>query len=164
TFLPISVAPSLVVLAFSFALALLTGAIFGSAPAWLATHADPAEALRGAGRGTRDRSSLTRKALLVVQATLSVVLVAGATMLARSLSKLEGQDFGYEVRGRVVVDVNNPPATYTLPRLQALYRQLEERLAALPGVRGAGLAMYNPLTDNWGEIVMIAGHAPGSLN
>jgi predicted permease len=164
TFLPISVAPSMVVLAFAFALALLTGVVFGSAPAWLATHADPAEALRGAGRSTRDRSSLTRKALLVVQATLSVVLVAGATMLGRSLGKLENQDFGYEVQGRVVVDVNNPPATYTLPRLQALYRQLEDRLAALPGVRGAGLALYNPLTDNWGELVMIAGRPPGSLN
>jgi predicted permease len=163
-FLPISLAPSLVVLSFAFALALLTGVIFGSAPAWLATHADPAEALRGAGRSTMDRSSLARKALLVVQATLSVVLVAGATMLSRSLSKLENQDFGYEVEGRVVVDVNNPPASYTLPRLQALYRQLEERLVALPGVRGAGLALYNPLTDNWGELIMVAGHPPASLN
>jgi predicted permease len=164
TFLPISVAPSLVVLAFAFALALTTGIVFGSAPAWLATHADPAEALRGAGRGTRDRSSFARKALLVVQATLSVVLVAGATMLARSLSRLESQNFGYEIAGRVVVNVNNPPASYTLPRLQALYRQLEERLTALPGVRGAGLALYNPLTDNWGELIMVAGHPPAKMN
>src|SRR5262249_49845730 len=70
-FLPISTAPSLVVVAFAFALALATGVIFGSAPVWLATHADPAEALRGSGRSTTDRSSLARKALLVVQATLS---------------------------------------------------------------------------------------------
>jgi predicted permease len=163
-FLPISVAPSLVVLAFAFGLALMTGLIFGAAPAWLATHADPAEALRGSGRSTMDRSSLTRKALLVVQATVSVVLVAGATMLARSLDKLEHQDFGYEVKGRVVVDINNPPASYTLPRLQALYRQLEERLSALPGVRGSGLALYNPLTDNWGELIMVAGHPPGKMS
>jgi predicted permease len=163
-FLPISAAPSLVVLTFAFALALVTGMIFGSAPAWLATHADPAEALRGSGRSTMDRSSFARKALLVVQATLSVVLVAGATMLARSLNKLQNQDFGYEVPGRVVVDINNPPATYTLPRLQALYRQLEERLVGLPGVRGAGLALYNPLTDNWGELIMVAGHPPAKMN
>jgi predicted permease len=163
-FLPISAAPSLVVLAFAFALALVTGMIFGSAPAWLATHADPAEALRGSGRSTMDRSSFARKALLVVQATLSVVLVAGATMLARSLNKLQNQDFGYEVQGRVVVDINNPPATYSLARLRALYRQLEERLAGLPGVRGAGLALYNPLTDNWGELIMVAGHPPAKMN
>ena len=77
-FLPISTTPSLMVLAFAFALALITGIIFGAAPAWLATRTDPAEALRGSGRGTQDRSSFARKALLVVQATLSVVLVAGA--------------------------------------------------------------------------------------
>jgi predicted permease len=163
-FLPISTAPSLMVLAFAFGLALVTGIIFGAAPAWLATRTDPAEALRGSGRGTRDRSSFARKALLVVQATLSVVLVAGATMLARSLNKLERQDFGYQVQGRVVVDINSPPATYTQPKLAALYRQLEEQLNRLPGVRGSGLAMYNPLTDNWGELIMVAGHPAGKLS
>ena len=163
-FLPVSVAPSLVVLAFALGLALVTGIIFGAAPAWLATRTDPAEALRGSGRGTRDRSSFARKALLVVQATLSVVLVAGAMMLARSLNKLEHQDFGYQVRGRVVVNMNSPPATYTQPQLQALYRQLEEQLNRLPGVKGSGLAMYNPLTDNWGELIMVEGHPPAKFN
>ncbi len=163
-FLPISSAPSLIVLGFAFALALVTGIIFGAAPAWIATRTDPAEALRGSGRGTRDRSSFARKALLVVQATLSVVLVAGATMLARSLNKLEHQDFGFKVERRVEVSINNPPATYTLPRLQALYRQLEEQLNRLPGVQSSGLALYNPLTNNWGEIIMVAGHPPGKLN
>ncbi len=163
-FLPISAAPSLIVLAFAFGLALVTGIIFGAAPAWLATRTDPAEALRGSGRGTRDRSSFARKALLVVQATLSVVLVAGATMLARSLNKLEHQDFGYQVQGRVEVDMNRPPASYTQPRLAALYRQLEEQLNRLPGVQGSGLAMYNPLTDNWGELIMVAGHPAGQFN
>jgi predicted permease len=163
-FLPISAAPSLIVLAFAFGLALLTGIIFGAAPAWLATRTDPAEALRGSGRGTRDRSSFARKALLVVQATLSVVLVAGATMLARSLNKLEHQDFGYQVQGRVVVDVNDPPASYTQPQLASLYRQLEEQLNRLPGVQGSGLALYNPLTNNWGELIMVAGHPAAKLN
>jgi predicted permease len=163
-FLPISVAPSLVVLTFAFGLALLTGIIFGAAPAWLATRTDPAEALRGSGRGTQDRSSFARKALLVVQATLSVVLVAGATMLARSLNKLEHQDFGYQVQGRVEVDMNNPPATYTQPQLAALYRRLEEQLDRLPGVQASGLALYNPLTNNWGELIMVAGHPPAKFN
>jgi predicted permease len=163
-FLPISVLPSFLVLGFAFGLALVTGIIFGAAPAWLATRTDPAEALRGAGRGTADRSSFTRKALLVVQATLSVVLVAGATMLGRSLNKLENQDFGYQVKGRLVVQINVPAKSYTQPRLMALYRQLEERLNQMQGVEGAGLALYNPLTNNWGEIVMVAGHPPGKLS
>jgi len=163
-FLPISTAPSLMVLAFAFGLALVTGIIFGVAPAWLATRTDPAEALRGSGRGTMDRSSFARKALLVAQATLSVVLVSGATMLGRSLNKLEHQDFGYQIQGRVEVSINNLPTSYTQPRLAALYRQLEEQLNRLPGVRGSGLALYNPLTDNWGELIMVAGHPPAKLN
>ena len=157
-FLPISPIPSLVVMALAFGLALVTGVIFGAAPAWFATRTDPAEALRGSGRSTSDHSSFARKGLLILQAALSVVLVAGATMLARSLNKLEHQDFGYQVQGRVLVEMHNPPTSYTRAKLAALYRELEERLNALPGVRGSGLALYNPLTDNWGELIHVAGH------
>ena len=163
-FLPISAKPSFVVLGFAVGVSLLTGIIFGAAPAWFATRTDPAEALRGAGRGTSDRSSLARKALLVVQATLSVVLVAGATMLARSLNKLEHQDFGYEIQGRVAVDLHYPAAGYSVPKLTALYRQIEDHLNRIPGVRGSGLALYNPLTNNWGELILVEGHPNPKLN
>ena len=157
-FLPVTITPSLTILGFAFGLSLLTGVIFGAAPAWLATRTDPAEALRGSGRSTRDDSTLARKALVIVQATLSVVLVAGATMLGRSLNNLEGQDFGFQAQGRVEVELHNPPADYSLDKLNALYRELEERLDRIPGVQGASLALYNPLTDNWGEEVLVSGH------
>ena len=158
TFLPIDTRPAPMVLAFAFGLALVTGIVFGAAPAWLATRTDPIDALRGAGRSTGDHSSFARRALLIVQATLSVVLVAGSTMLARSLGNLEGQDFGFEIQRRVLVALNRPPAAYTPGKLAALYRDVEERLNRLPGVQGSGLALYNPLTDNWGEGVLVAGH------
>jgi predicted permease len=164
TFLPIDTTPSPLVLAFAFGLALLTGILFGAAPAWFATRTDPMDALRGAGRSSGDHSSFTRKALLVVQATIAVVLVAGSTMLARSLGNLEQQDFGYSIDGRTLVALNRPPATYTLPQLQALYRNIEDRLGRMPGVRSASVALYHPLTDNWGELVLVSGHplpAPG---
>jgi predicted permease len=162
-FLPISPMPSFMVLAFSFALALITGVVFGCVPAWFATRTDPAEALHTSSHRTSDRSSFTRQGLLVVQATLSVVLVAGATMLARSLNKLEHQDFGYRIPGRVEVELHNLPPSYTQAQLAALYRELEERLNRLPGVQGSGLALYNPLADNWGELIYVAGHpAPKS--
>jgi predicted permease len=163
-FLPISVFPSPLVLAFAFGVALLTGIIFGAAPAWFATRTDPVEALRGSGRSTTDHSGFARKALLIVQAALSVVLVAGATMLARSLNKLEHQNLGYRTEGHVVISLNPPPATYTLPKLQALYRQLDDALNALPGVRGSGLALYNPLTNNWGEMILVSGHPAPSMS
>ncbi len=157
TLIPIDTTPSPLVLAFASGLALVTGLLFGAAPAWLATRTDPIEALRGAGRTAGDRSLFARTALLVVQATLSVVLVAGSTMLGRSLGNLEGQDFAFEQDGRVIVSVGRPSPSMTGDRLSALYRTIEERLEALPGVTGASLALYNPLTDNWGEGVIIAG-------
>ena len=164
TFLPISTVPSLLVLAFAFAVSVITGAIFGAAPAWFATRTHPVEALRGAGRSTRDSTSFARKALLVVQATLSVVLVAGATMLARSLGNLEHQNFGFQVPNRIEVELNSPPASYTQPQLQSLYREIESHLYAMPGIEQEGLAMYNPLTDNWGELIEVEGHPPAKFN
>jgi predicted permease len=157
-FIPIEPTPSPLVLAFAFGLALVTGLVFGAAPAWLATRTDPMDALRGAGRTTGDQASFTRVALLVVQAAVSVVLVAGSLMLARSLGNLQQQDFGFRVDGRVLVSLNRPPATYTPEKLATLYRDVEARLTGMPGVRGAGLALYNPLTNNWGELVLVAGH------
>ncbi len=157
TTLPIDTVPSPIVLAFATGLALITGLVFGAAPALLATHTDPIEALRGAGRTAGDKASFARTALLVAQAALSVVLVAGSTMLGRSLGNLEGQDFGFTREGRVLVSVGRPSSSFTDARLTALYRDLEERLARIPGVQGVGMALYNPLTDNWGEGVLIAG-------
>ena len=160
TFLPIDTMPSPIVLAFAFTLALITGTIFGAAPAWFATRTNPIDALRGAGRSSGDHSSFARKALVVVQAAVSVVLVVGSLLLARSLSNLQRQDFGFPLEGRVLVQLNRPPASYSLERLDALYRDVEDRLKRLPGIRGGGLAMYNPFTDNWGEGVIVAGQPP----
>ncbi|HSX81699.1 MAG TPA: ABC transporter permease, partial [Candidatus Saccharimonadia bacterium] len=89
TFMPISAAPSLPVLGFAFALSLLTGVLFGVVPAWLASRSDPAEALHGAGRGTRAGASLPQKILVVSQAALSLVLLVCAGLLTVSLRNLE---------------------------------------------------------------------------
>ena len=165
-FVPIATTPSIAVLAFAAGLSLLTGIVFGAAPAWLSTRTNPIDALRTSGRSTGHHSFRSRTALLIVQATLSVVVVAGSTMLARSLANLEHQDFGYKVPGRVLVGLNRLPATYTLERLSSLYRDIEQRLARLPGVRAAGLALYNPLTfiSGGNETILVAGHARNSNN
>ena len=138
TFLPIDVRPAPMVLAFSFGLALLTGIVFGAAPAWFATRTDPMDALRGAGRSGGDHASFALKALVVVQAMVSVVLVAGSTMLGRSLGNLQSQDFGFEIDGRVLVALNRLPANYPADTLAALYRDIEAQLMRLPGVQGPG--------------------------
>jgi predicted permease len=156
-FVPIDATPSLPILAFAFAVSLLTGALFGTVPAWLTSHANPAEALRGINRTTRDSSSLPQKALLVTQATLSIVLLAGSGLLIRSLQKMEHQNFGFETDHRINISVNAPFSSYSTEKLDALYRELQGSLAAIPGVQRAALAQYSPLTDNWGEMIIREG-------
>ena len=161
--MPISAGPSLGVLGFAFVVSLATGMVFGFAPAWLSSHAQPAEVLRGVSRTTRDRSSLPQKALVVFQAALSLVLLAGAILMTKTLTNLENQNFGVATANRYVLHIDPAGAGYTAERLPALYRQMEDRFAALPGVIGLGMAMYSPLEgDNWGECVIQQGHpAPG---
>jgi predicted permease len=153
----IDASPSLPVLAFCFALSLVTGVLFGTAPAWFTSHADPAEALRGVNRATRDSSALPQKTLVILQATFSVVLLAGAGLLTRSLSNQEHQDFGFAIKDRISVMLNAISTGYTPERLDAMYRELQDRLAHLPGVRSASLALYGPYYDNWGEMVVKQG-------
>ena len=161
--LPIHADPSALVLGFAFALSLITGLVFGIAPAWITSHSEPAEALRGANRSTRDGSSLLQRSLVVVQAALSLVLLVGAGLLTRSLNKLEHQDFGMQTENRVVIHINPQDAGYKPDQLQALYEQLQQRLGSLPGVERMGLSLYTPLEgNNWGEGVQVQGRpAPG---
>jgi len=161
---PIQATPSLPVLAFAFGLSLITGILFGTAPAWLASHADPAEALRGANRSTQDRSSLPQKILVIVQAAISIVLLAGAGLLTRSLTRLEHQDLGFDTERRISVVMNSPLPTYSETQLNGLYRNLQDRLSHLPGVKRAGLALYTPFIDNWGESIITEGHGADQLN
>ena len=157
--MPIEASPSLGVLGFAFLVSLVTGVFFGTAPAWLSSHAQPAEALRGVNRATRDRSSLPQQALVVMQAALSVVLLAGAVLMAKSLANLEHQNFGIATANRYVLRFDPQGAGYTAERVPALYRQIEDRFSALPGVTNVGMALYSPLEgDNWGECVIQQGH------
>ena len=163
THLPISASPSLAVLGFAFLVSLVTGILFGAGPAWLSSHAQPAEALRGVNRSTRDRSSLPQKSLVVFQAALSLVLLAGAILMTESLANLEHQKLGVTTSNRYVLHFDPAGAGYTVDRLPALYRQIEDRFAALPGLANVSMALYSPLEgDNWGECVIQQGHpAPG---
>ncbi len=161
--LSIDASPSLPVLGFAFLVSLLTGVLFGTAPAWLSSHAQPAEALRGANRSTRDRSSLPQKALVILQASLSLVLLAGAILMSKSLANLEHQNFGVATANRYVLQFDPEGAGYTVERLPALYKEMEDRFSALPGVANVALALYSPLQgNNWGDCVIQQGHpAPG---
>ena len=159
-FVPVSAKPSPLVLAFTFVVSLLTGIIFGVVPAWMASRSDPVEALRGAGRASRDRSTFSQKGLVVVQASLSLVLLTVAGLLTRSLSNLQNQQFGFERQGRLLVQINPNAAGYTAERLTGLYQQIEGRFSHTPGVISESLSIYTAQQgNNWGEEVYIPGRS-----
>ena len=157
-YLPIHANPSLPVLGFALAVSLLTGIIFGIVPAWITSRSDPAEALRGVSRSTRDSSSLPQKSLIIFQAALSLVLLVGASLLTKTLRNLEHQNFGIQTQNRYVVHLDPHGAGYSADKLQPLYDRLQREFSALPGVKSVGLALYSPLEgNNWGEGVYIEG-------
>ena len=157
--MPIAASPSLAVLGFALLVSFVTGILFGAAPAWLSFHAQPAEALRGVSRTTRDRSTLPQKALVVFQAALSVVLLAGAILMTKTLTNLESQNFGVVTDNRYVVHFDPQGAGYTIDTLPTLYREMQDRFSALPGIANASLVLYSPLEgDNWSDCVIPQGH------
>ncbi len=160
SFVPVSTSPSLPVLGFTFLVSLVTGVIFGVAPAWMASRSDPAEALRGATRSTRDTSALPQKSLVVVQASLSLVLLVVAGLVTQSLRNLQNQDFGFTRQGRILVQINPSSVGYTKERLAGLYQQLEDRFSHTPGVLHESLSLYTAQQgNNWGEGVFVSGRA-----
>jgi macrolide transport system ATP-binding/permease protein len=160
-YVPISPKPSLPVLGFAILLSLLTGVVFGVAPAWIGSRSDPADALRGAGRSTGIRSSVVQKPLVILQVAFSIVLLIGAGLVTQSLRNLEDQHFGFVTEGRLIVDIDPALAGYTPDKLYGLYQRLEQALPRIPGVLSASLSGYSPLGgNNWNERVYIEGKPP----
>jgi predicted permease len=156
--LPIQANPSLPVLGFAFGLSLVTGVLFGVAPAWIAARTVPADALRSGSRMTASRAPLLQRGLVVLQAALSLVLLVGAGLFSQSLNKLQHADMQLETKNRYMVHINPQAAGYTQTQLEALYRTMEERFHVLPGVVKVGISAYTPMEDNnWGTGVQVQG-------
>src|SRR6476620_4368613 len=133
-YVPIDATPSLPVLAFAFATSFLTGILFGMAPAWMTASANPAEALRGAGRSTGHKNAWGQKSLVVIQAALSLVLLCAAGLLTRSLTNMQQRNFGFDTTNRYILHIDPQMAGYKTDRLEQLYRQLHDNISAIPGV------------------------------
>jgi predicted permease len=161
TYVAIHASPSLPVLAFTFVVAMLTGILFGVAPAWITAKTAPADALRGAGRATRQTGGWTQKSLVIAQAALSLVLLSAAGLLSQSLRNMQSQNFGFETPNRYILHFDPQMAGYKPGQLEALYRRIHESLSAIPGVSQVSFSLYSPMEgDNWGETVFIEGQAP----
>src|SRR5262249_25507853 len=132
-YVPFATSPDARVLAFAFALSCGAAVVFGVLPA-----------IRGsAAAGAREaRGPAWAQALVAAQVALSLVVLAAAGALARSLANLATQHFGFETEHVLVVDVDPARAGYDVARLGPFYRVLSARLDAIPGVRSAALSYY----------------------
>src|SRR5215217_8453596 len=137
------------ILAFSFGLSLLTGLIFGLAPALQSSKLDLNEALKEGGRQTSMGSGhRLRSAMVVTEIALAVVLLVGAGLMMKSLLRLLQTNVGFKTENLLTMGMVLPPAKFTDPNQQINFNdQLRERVRSLPGVSGAGTVNILPVNS-----------------
>ncbi len=138
------------VLLFAFLTSVLTGVLFGIAPALRAARTEPAEALKGAARATDSRAHNTyRSALVVVEMALAFALLAGASLLGKSLLQLLNVDPGYDPHNVLTAGVYPYGARYKNPEAEvAYYDQAMERLRATPGIESVAMVSILPMASS----------------
>jgi putative ABC transport system permease protein len=132
--------------AFTTAIAVLTGLLFGLAPAIQTSAGRVHDVLKEGGRGVSG-GSRARGALVVAEISLAVVLLAAATLMARSLAQLQKVDLGFRPAHTLTAQISLPGGRYTNDTTRVrFFRDLEQRLAAMPGVQSVGSTSFLPLT------------------
>ena len=150
-------------LAFTLAVSLATGVLFGLVPAWRASRPRLNEVLKSGGRaGSGLSQERLRGALVVAEIGLALLVLVGAGLLLRSFRGLQRTDYGFRPAGVLVVDLSLPQSRYPeVQQQEAFFRRVLERIQGMPGVRGAGLVNALPLTRfNTATTFEIAGRAP----
>jgi putative ABC transport system permease protein len=140
------------VLGFTFAISIITGVIFGLAPALQSSSPNLVESLKESGRGSgaSGHRNRLRSALVVSEIALTLVLLVCAGLLIRSVMRLKSVDTGFNPKNILAMNIGLPSAKYPKPENQiAFYKQVTERIAALPGVKAAGTTSVLPLSDNF---------------
>ncbi len=143
------------VLAFTAGVAILTGLLFGLAPAWRGTRVDPQSAMKANARGVIEGSKFgLGKALVVVQVALSLALVAGAGLMLATFLRLETLDPGFERERVLLVDVNLRNGQDSPARRGHIFAEMLERLRALSGVRSASSSYMTPIDGSISAYVL----------
>ncbi len=150
------------VLVFTVTVCVLTGLLFGAAPAWQSTRPDLIPSLKEDVPGsTGSRRFTLRKGLVILQVGLSLPLLVGAGLFVRTLGNLRERDTGFAAKNVFVASVDPTRFGYKGQRTRDFYDRLCARLAALPGVRSASLALITPLTgSSWNGDITVEGYAP----
>jgi macrolide transport system ATP-binding/permease protein len=145
---PIHASPSWEVVGFALGVSLITGVLFGVAPAWIAAQAEPADALRTGMRTVTGGASLLQRSLIVLQTALSLILLVGAGLFAASLNNLQSTDMKLETKNRYILHIDPKAAGYLPSQVGALYQTMEERFHAIPGVMNVGISSVTPMEAN----------------
>jgi len=132
------------ILVFAALAVFLTAVLAGLAPALQATAPDLSSALKAGSREGSFPRSRTRTALLIGQVALALVLLTGAGLFVSSLRHVEGLRLGFDPEGLIVTSVDLQALGYKRAAINPLYEQMRQRVQALPGVRGASLAIGHP--------------------
>ncbi len=149
------------ILAFNFALSLATGLLFGLAPALRSTNPDVAPVLKDQAGSVVGGGVRFRKALVVAQVTISILLLVGAGLFIRTLRNLRLVDLGLNAESVVAFNIQPALAGYTPSRIPPLYRGLVERLRAQPGVQSVAFAYMGLLEGNeWDSTMTVEGYQP----
>src|SRR5689334_3275848 len=159
---PLDTRPDSGVLAFTVAVSIVAGLLFGLVPAIRASKTDLATAMK---EKARTRSRLGRfslsSAMVVLQVGLSMVLLTGAGLFARSLLNLQRENVGFDRSNILLLGIDPRLAGYKPAELPALYQQILDRLGSLPNVRSVSMATYSPMSGSHrGSSIEIPGYTP----
>ncbi len=140
------------VLVFTVGITLATGILFGLAPAWLTSRAEVGSSLKDSAQGaTRRRRGMSGKAIVAFQIALSTLLVLGAGLFLRTLIKLNSIDVGFQADDLLLFEISPPAQRYPSPKDVALHQQLEQRIAAVPGVQRVATGWIPYISQSMGN-------------
>ena len=157
----LNLSPDLRVLSVTISAAILTGILFGLAPAWRSSREDPASMLQQNARSVSTGTGQLSKALIITQVALSLILLLGAGLFVRSLERLRSLDLGFQKESLLEIVLNPKPGGYDKLDMSSYHKQLLERISSLPGVRSASFSdAAIPSPEAWHETVSAASTDP----
>jgi predicted permease len=155
--------PDLRVLSLTISAAILTGVLFGLAPAWRSSCEDPASVLQQNARSLSGGAGKLSKALIITQVALSLVLLLGAGLFVRSFQRLRSVDLGFNQSSLLQIRLNPKPGGYDKLDMGSYHKQLVQRIASVPGVSSVGFADFSiPSPHAWLETVSSSSADPNT--
>src|SRR6266480_1303410 len=150
----LDLSPDLHILSLTISVAILTGVLFGLAPAWRSSREDPATMLQQNARSLSSGAGNLGKALITTQVALSLILLVGAGLFVRSFQRLRSVDLGFNQSRLLEVRLNPRPGGYDNLDMSSYHKQLTQRVASVPGVTSVGFSHASiPSPEAWHETV-----------